>query len=204
MPLLTISPEFQDLINHTKDVASKTYIKEQMQKAKAFIGSLNQRERTIVEVLRKIVAAQAAFFLTGDKRRLVPLTQQQIARELDIHESTVSRTVAGKYVQCQWGTFEIQYFFTNAVAVQPQSGTLLQPAASSQSASSAQTGSPATREGIKDCIKELLTEYAAKGAKLSDQKISDLLQEKYGISIARRTVAKYRKELDISSSYNRA
>ena len=204
VPLLTISPEFQDLINHTNDTASKTYIKEQMQKAKAFIGSLNQREKTIVEVLRKIVVAQEAFFLTGDKRRLVPLTQQQIARELGIHESTVSRTVAGKYVQCQWGTFEIQYFFTNAVAVQPQSGTLLQPAASSQSASSAQTGSPATREGIKDCIKELLTEYAAKGAKLSDQKISDLLQEKYGISIARRTVAKYRKELDISSSYNRA
>ena len=197
VPLLTISPEFQDLINHTKDVASKTYIKEQMQKAKAFIGSLNQRERTIVEVLRKIVAAQAAFFLTGDKRRLVPLTQQQIARELDIHESTVSRTVAGKYVQCQWGTFEIQYFFTNSVAVQPQTGD------TAQAITSGKTGIPATREGIKDCIKELLTEYAANGVKVSDQKISDSLQEKYGISIARRTVAKYRKELDIGSSYNR-
>ena len=197
VPLLTISPEFQDLINHTKDVASKTYIKEQMQKAKAFIGSLNQRERTIVEVLRKIVAAQAAFFLTGDKRRLVPLTQQQIARELDIHESTVSRTVAGKYVQCQWGTFEIQYFFTNSVAVQPQTGD------TAQAITSGKTGIPTTREGIKDCIKELLTEYAANGVKVSDQKISDSLQEKYGISIARRTVAKYRKELDIGSSYNR-
>ena len=197
VPLLTISPEFQDLINHTKDTASKTYIKEQMQKAKAFIGSLNQRERTIVEVLRKIVAAQAAFFLTGDKRRLVPLTQQQIARELDIHESTVSRTVAGKYVQCQWGTFEIQYFFTNSVAVQPQTDN------TAQAITSGKTGIPATREGIKDCIKELLTEYAANGVKVSDQKISESLQEKYGISIARRTVAKYRKELDIGSSYNR-
>ena len=199
VPLLTIAPEFQDLSAHTKDAAAKTYIKEQMQKAKVFIGSLNQREKTIVEVLRKIVAAQEAFFLTGDRRRLVPLTQQQIARELDIHESTVSRTVAGKYVQCQWGTFEIQYFFTNSVAVKPQS----QPAASSQSDVSPPSGTPATKEGVKDCIRELLAEHAAKGSKLSDQKISDLLQEKYGISVARRTVAKYRKELDIGSSYNR-
>ena len=141
---------------------------------------------------------------SNDKRRLAPLTQQQIAKELDIHESTVSRTVAGKYVQCQWGTFEIQYFFTNAIAVQPQSSTPLQSAASSQADVSASSGTPATREGVKDCIKELLLENAAKGVKLSDQKISDLLQEKYGISVARRTVAKYRKELDIGSSYNRA
>jgi len=197
VPLLTVSSEFQNLISHTKDVAAKTYIKEQTQKAKAFIGSLNQREKTIVAVLRKIVAVQEAFFLTGDKRRLVPLTQQQIAKELDIHESTVSRTVAGKYVQCQWGTFEIQYFFTNSVSAQPQSGTL------SQSDTSASPDIPATREGVKDCIKELLIEQAAKGAKLSDQKISDLLQARFGISVARRTVAKYRKELDIGSSYSR-
>lgn len=205
VPLLTIAPEFQDLSSHTKDAAAKTYIKEQMQKAKGFIGSLNQREKTIVEVLRKIVAAQEAFFLTGDRRRLVPLTQQQIARELDIHESTVSRTVTGKYVQCQWGTFEIQYFFNNAIVAQPQpkSGTPLKPAASSQSDTFAPSGIPTTREGVKDCMRELLAEHAAKGSKLSDQKISDLLRKEYGISVARRTVAKYRKELDIGSSYNR-
>ncbi|UTC42678.1 RNA polymerase factor sigma-54 [Treponema sp. OMZ 857] len=209
VPILTVSPEFQDLISHAKDSDSKTYIKEQMQKAKVFIGSLNQREKTIVAVLRKIVSVQEAFFLTGDKRRLVPLTQQQIAKELDVHESTVSRAVAGKYVQCQWGTFEIQYFFTNAVAVQPQSSPIqsnasLESGAFLQSNASASSTIPATREGVKDCIKELLTEHTAKGSKLSDQKISDLLQEKYGISVARRTVAKYRKELDIGSSYDRA
>ena len=196
VPLLTISPEFQNLISHTKDTTDKTYIKEQIQKAKAFIGSLNQRERTIVDVLRKIVSAQEAFFLTGDKRQLLPLTQQQIARELDIHESTVSRAVAGKYVQCQWGTFEIRYFFTNSVAVQPQ--------ISSKSNTFVSTGIPSTRDGVKDCIKEILIEQSAKGSKISDQQISALLQEKYGVSIARRTVAKYRKELDIGSSYNRA
>ena len=191
VPILTVSPEFQNLISHTKDTAAKTYIKEQIQKAKVFIGSLSQREKTIVEVLRKIVSVQEAFFLTGDKRQLVPLTQQQLAEELGIHESTVSRTVSGKYVQCQWGTFEIKYFFTNSVTVQPQSAN---PTAS---------GIPTTREGVKDCIRELLTVYTAKGSKLSDQKISDLLQEQYGVSVARRTIAKYRKELDIGSSYNR-
>lgn len=204
VPLLTVSPEFQNLVNHAKDTTAKTYIKEQMQKAKVFIGSLNQREKTIVAVLRKIVSVQEAFFLTGDKRQLVPLTQQQIAKELDIHESTVSRAVVGKYVQCQWGTFEMQYFFTNAVAVHPQPQYTEGRSADSQSDASEPFGIPATKEGVKDCIKELLTEHAAKGSKLSDQKISDLLQAQYGISIARRTVAKYRKELDIGSSYNRS
>ena len=188
LPLLTISSEFQNLICHTKDPAAKTYIKTQLQKAKVFIGSLNQRERTIVSVLRSIVSVQEAFFLTGDKRRLVPLTQQQIAAELNIHESTVSRTAAGKYVQCQWGTFEIKYFFTNSLPVQPHSVS---------------AGCPSTKEGVKDCIKELLSAQTAPAVKLSDQKIADLLQEKYGVSVARRTVAKYRKELDIGSSYDR-
>jgi len=83
------------------------------------------------------------------------------------------------------------------VAVQPPPGSSSQPNASAPAAT------PATREGVKDCIKELLTEHAAKDAKLSDQKISDLLQARFGISVARRTVAKYRKELDIGSSYSR-
>ena len=62
LPLLTVSPEFQDLIRHAKDVAAKTYIKGQLQKAKTFIGSLTQREKTIVAVLRKFVSVQEAFF----------------------------------------------------------------------------------------------------------------------------------------------
>ena len=189
VPLLTVSPVFQNLISHTKDSDAKTYIKEQVQKAKIFIGSSNQREKTIVSVLQKIVAAQEAFFLSGDKRRLLPLTQLQIADELNIHESTVSRTVAGKYLQCQWGMFEIKYFFTNSVSVRHSPAHEALPAA------------PLTKEGVKACIKELLTTQTVK---LSDQKIAGLLQEKYGVSVARRTVAKYRKELDIGSSYNRS
>lgn len=186
LPLLTVSPEFRHLSRNTGDKTAQRYIKEQVQRAKVFIGSLNQREKTIVSVLRCIVTAQEAFFLSGDKRRLVPLTQQSIAEQLGFHESTVSRTVSGKYLQCRWGIFEMKYFFTNALPVQPASA-------------GAQEGA-GTKEGVKACIQELL---GTQTGKLSDQKISDMLAERYGISIARRTVAKYRKELAIASSYDR-
>ena len=107
-----------------------------------------------------------------------------------MHESTISRTVAGKYLQCKWGIFEMRFFFTKAITGQKQSNTAVKLP-------------PGTKEGIKDCIKELLAAHTEVDKKLSDQKISDLLQEQYGIAVARRTVAKYRAELDIGSSYNR-
>lgn len=191
IPLLSISPQFQAIGNNTKNPETQHYIKDHIHKAQVFIGSLNHRERTISDVVQKIVSAQEAFFLTGDKQQLVPLTQQQIAEQLNVHESTVSRTVAGKYLQCKWGVFEMRFFFTNAIAGQKESST-------------AMNNNPSTKEGIKDCIKELLAVHTESGRKLSDQKISDLLQEQYGVSVARRTVAKYRAELDIGSSYNRA
>lgn len=197
LPLLTVSPELQDIARSTADAETQTYLKDHIQQAKVFIGSLSQREKTIIAVLRKIVSVQEAFFLTGDKRRLVPLTRQQIAQELDIHESTVSRAVAGKYIQCQWGMFEIRAFFTNAVSPQQQ------PEHPASDTSPLPSGNPATKEGIKECIQELLTQHAAQSGKLSDQKLADMLQTHYGISVARRTVAKYRKELNIGSSYNR-
>lgn len=198
IPLLTVSPALQGIVSRTADPGTQTYIKEHIQKAKTFIGSLNQREKTIIAILQQIVSAQEAFFLTGDKRQLVPLTQQQIAQELNIHESTVSRAVFGKYVQCQWGTFEIRDFFTNAVSPQQK-----QPCNTSQLHPPLLPDNPATKAGIKDCIKELLLQSSNQSGKLSDQKLSDMLHARYGISVARRTVAKYRKELNIGSSYNR-
>lgn len=191
LPLLTVSPEFQNLLHHTKDAAAQTYIKERVRQAKVFIGSLTQREKTIAAVLQRIVSVQEAFFLTGDVRNLRPLTQQQIAVELGVHESTVSRTVNGKYIQCQWGIFEMRYFFTNAIS------------AKSLSERPIHLGMTPTRESIKDCIREIIAGQATNNEKLSDKKIADLLVHNYGISIARRTVAKYRKELDIGSSYDR-
>lgn len=186
LPLLTVSPEFRKLEQYADDTETKTYIKEHLHRARDFIGSLNQREKTILSVLQKIVSVQEAFFLSGDPRLLVPLTQQQLAESLGIHESTVSRTVSGKYIQCPWGIFEMKYFFTASLPTQPkQTAALYQPN---------------TKEGVKTCIRELLE---TQSGKLSDQKISDMLAERYGVSVARRTVAKYRKELAIASSYDR-
>ena len=198
IPLLTISPALQNIADHTGDSEVQTYIKDSIQKAKIFIGSLNQREKTIIAILQQIVVVQKNFFLTGDKRKLVPLTQQQLGQELNIHESTVSRAIAGKYVQCQWGTFEIRIFFTNAIS--PQQKPLSNAV---QQTSPRPSANPTSKEGIKACIEALLTQNTDQSKRLSDQKLTDMLQTQYGISIARRTVAKYRKELDIGSSYNR-
>ncbi|MCL2138608.1 MAG: RNA polymerase sigma-54 factor, partial [Treponema sp.] len=110
-----------------------------------------------------------------------PLTLSDIAEELGIHETTVSRAANGKYMQTEWGIFEMRYFFTNSI-----SGT-------------GSGGSNFSKGGVKAIITELVKED---NQSLSDQDIVGLLEQR-GISIARRTVAKYRKELDLGSSYSR-
>ncbi len=106
-----------------------------------------------------------------------------MAEEVKVHETTVSRISNAKYMQTEWGIFPIKYFFTNSIS------------------GSGSTGSRFSKEGVKATIKELLEEDHSK-KQLSDQKISDLLKLQ-GIKIARRTVAKYRSELSIDSSFER-
>ncbi|MCL2809131.1 MAG: RNA polymerase sigma-54 factor, partial [Treponema sp.] len=98
-----------------------------------------------------------------------------------VHETTVSRTANGKYMQTEWGIYEIRYFFTNSIS------------------GAGSSGSQFSKESVKEIIKEIIT---AENRRLSDQDICALLSQK-GIALARRTVAKYRKELDMGSSYNR-
>jgi RNA polymerase sigma-54 factor len=126
-----------------------------------------------------LLAYQREFFLRGPKA-IVPLTLKDIAAEIGVHETTVSRLSNGKYIQTEWGIYELKYFFSSSV-----SGT---------------DGGTHSKESVKQTIKEIVVEEG--GHSLSDQRISELL-EKRGIKIARRTVAKYRKELDIDSSYSR-
>jgi RNA polymerase sigma-54 factor len=126
------------------------------------------------------VEFQRSFFVNGPKY-ISPLTLRDIARELGVHETTVSRTANGKYMQTEWGIFEVRYFFTNSI-----SGT-------------GSGGSRYSKQGVKEVIRELL---AREGRHFSDQEISDLLSKR-GITLARRTVAKYRNELDLGSSYTR-
>ena len=108
---------------------------------------------------------------------------KDIAGEIGVHEATVSRVTNGKYVQTEWGIFELKYFFTNSV---PGTGV---------------AGRRFSKEGVKQMIKEIV-EAEGKNKNLTDKRIMENLKNK-GVNIARRTIAKYRKELDIMSSYSR-
>jgi len=184
-PVLGISEFFSELSNSELDNSqvqpeARNFAREKAREARLFINHLNQRNKTLIRVAAAILEFQRSFFLNGPKY-LAPLTLADIAGELDVHETTVSRTANGKYMQTEWGIFEIRYFFTNSI-----SGT-------------GSGGSKFSKESVKEIIKEII---AAENRLLSDQEISALLGQK-GIALARRTVAKYRKELDMGSSYTR-
>jgi RNA polymerase sigma-54 factor len=185
IPVLRVNEFFQSILDKDKDAGErevKKFVNTRVKDARWFINSIHQRNQTLLKVSRTIVEFQRDFFLKGPKY-LVPLTLKDIAKEIGVHESTVGRISNGKYIQTEWGIYEIKYFFSNSIS------------------GAGSTGSRFSKEGVKQVIKEIL-EAEGKNTHLSDQKISDLLAKR-GINIARRTVAKYRKELDIASSYNR-
>ncbi|MBO4759579.1 MAG: RNA polymerase sigma-54 factor, partial [Spirochaetaceae bacterium] len=133
------------------------------------------------------VRRQKAFFL-GFAAAPSPLRMSESAQALDIHEATVSRITSGKYLQCSAGIFALRYFFTNAAVTKTESTN--------------GSASVFSKEEVKNRIKQLIDEAEKSGKKLSDEKISKKLEE-YGMSVARRTVSKYRAELKIQSSYDR-
>ena len=173
------SDEMKDTGDY-KDV--QKYVKNRIKDAQWFIRSIHQRNETLLKISKAIIEFQRDFFVKGPKY-LIPLTLKDVADEVGVHETTVSRIANAKYMQTEWGVFEIKYFFSNSI-----SGT-------------GSTGSRFSKEGVKAMIKEILEEQS-NGKKLSDQKISDELKKR-GVNLARRTVTKYRKELDILSSYDR-
>jgi len=186
IPVLGINPFFSEIGKDgsrggEKDV--KKFVTSKVKDARWFIHSIQQRNQTLLKVSRAIVEFQRDFFLRGPKA-LVPLTLKDIAVEVGVHEATVSRITTGKYVQTEWGIFELKYFFSNSIS------------------GAGSGGSRFSKEAVKQTIKEILEAESGSQNHLSDQRISELLAKR-GIKIARRTVAKYRKELDISSSYER-
>lgn len=180
IPVLSVDPFFQEMREGDREV--RQFVSTRVRDARWFINSIQQRNRTMLKVSRAILDFQRDFFLRGPKY-LVPLTLRDIAGDVGVHEATVSRITNGKYMETEWGIFELKHFFSNAI-----SGTGVGT-------------SRYSKEGVKEMIREI---FAAEHGErhLSDQKISELL-EKRGIKLARRTVAKYRKELAISSSYDR-
>ena len=182
IPVLGISPFFEDTQNLNQEKETKQYINNSIRDARWFINSIQLRNKTLLKITAVIVEFQRNFFIKGPKY-LLPLTLKNVAEEVKVHETTVSRISNAKYMQTEWGIFPIKYFFTNSIS------------------GSGSTGSRFSKEGVKATIKELLEEDNSK-KQLSDQKISDLLKLQ-GIKIARRTVAKYRSELSIDSSFER-
>jgi RNA polymerase sigma-54 factor len=180
IPVLGINPFFMKMSAKDGEKPVRDFARENIKEARWFIDAIHQRNHTLLRVSRAIVEFQRAFFVNGPTH-LAPLTLKDVAGELGIHETTVSRTAHGKYMQTEWGIFEIRHFFTNSI-----SGL-------------GSGGSQYSKGGVKEIIRELIS---AENKSLSDQEITQLLSRK-GIQMARRTVAKYRKELDLGSSYKR-
>lgn len=181
IPVLGINPFFMQLSDKKGgDKPARDFVKENIKEARWFIQSINRRNHTLLRVSRAIVEFQRSFFMHGPKY-LAPLTLRDIAGELGVHETTVSRTANGKYMQTEWGIFELRHFFTNSIS------------------GAGSGGSRFSKEGVKAIIRELIS---GEDRHFSDQEIAGLLAKR-GIALARRTVAKYRNELDLGSSYTR-
>ncbi len=178
LPNLTISKDFVNLAKEIDDKETKKYIKEQALLAKELIGQINMRNQNLFKLGTILIEKQSEFFFKGPLY-LKPLTQKDVASEMEVHETTVSRLASSKWLDCDWGIIPIKNLFTNAVN-------------DSQSDSKA---------SIKERIKQIINDYDGEKA-LSDQKIANILNEE-GIKIARRTVSKYRKELNIDSTFLR-
>jgi RNA polymerase sigma-54 factor len=173
IPRLRISSTYKDLIakgSLSKD--ERDYVRERIRSGKFLINSIDQRQQTIERITREILKSQFEFFESGVSK-LRPLTMTQIADVVGVHETTVSRAIANKYIQTPHGVFDFKFFFTPGY--QADGGTAI------------------SNTSVKDMINDLV-EGEDRSQPLSDQEIVKKLSEK-GINIARRTVAKYREEL---------
>ncbi len=161
--------------------ADKEYCSEKMRAASWLIKSLYQRQRTLYKVVESIIKYQRPFFDEG-VTQLAPLILKDIADDIGMHESTVSRITTSKYVATPHGTYELKFFFNSALALDD--------------------GSQVGSESVKALIKKFIAEENPKSP-LSDERIGELLKEHLKVNIARRTVAKYRTAMDIASSSRR-
>lgn len=178
IPHLKINGLYRKLINN-KNCPEYNYVKEKLSSALWLIKSIEQRIETIKKVVTSIVDYQMDFFEYG--RDLKPLTLKQIAETTSLHESTVSRAVKGKYIQTPRGLFEIKNFFIKGIQTK--------------------TGEDISTVRLKERIKEIIKSENIENP-LSDQQIADKMNNE-GLNISRRTVAKYREEMNIPSSSKR-
>lgn len=181
LPQLHLSSLYEDSLGAPGGGKDKDYLQERLRSASWLIKSLHQRQRTLYKVVEAIVRHQRDFFEEGPSR-LKPLILKEIAEDVGMHESTISRVTSNKYVATPHGLFELKFFFNSSLALAD--------------------GSEVGSESVKLLIKKYISEEDPKSP-LSDEKIVEMLTEELGVSIARRTVAKYRGALGINSSSKR-
>ena len=178
IPHLRISNHYKDLMAQADSSPEvRQYIREKIQAGKFLIKSLHQRQSTILNIAKEIVNRQREFFEKG-RAFLKPLTMDQVAQVVGVHETTVSRAVSGKYMETPIGLFEMRFFFTSGF--QNTNGAAM------------------ANTSVKDLIAEIIKNEDA-AFPLSDDAIVKMVAHK-GVTIARRTVAKYRSELNILPS----
>ena len=182
-PELSLSGKYREMLEHYKASTEKNksekeaalFVKQKLDSAKWFIDAIVQRQQTLMLTMSCILNYQEEYFLTGDERKLRPMILKDIAEEIGMDISTVSRVASNKYIQTPYGTFLIKRFF-------------------SESMTNSDGEEVSTRE-IKKILEEVVSEEN-KRKPLTDEALANILKEK-GYPIARRTVAKYREQLDI-------
>ena len=178
MPQVRISNDYKDILAGARDAKDvREYIRSKIRDGKFLIKSIQKRHDTILKIAKEIVKRQRAFMDEGVSK-LKPMTMSEVAEVVEVHETTVSRAVAGKYMQTPQGLFEMRYFFTSALKTV--------------------TGQDVSNASVKQVINDLV-ENEDKSKPFSDEQIVKILADK-DLKIARRTVAKYRGELNILSS----
>jgi RNA polymerase sigma-54 factor len=182
LPRVLVNQQYYTEVSKlSSDPKAKAYLSECLNNANWLVKSLDQRARTILKVAAEIVRQQDAFLMHGIQH-LRPLNLRTVADAISMHESTVSRVTASKYIATPRGIFDMKYFFTSSI-------------------NATAGGDAHSAEAVRHRIKELI-DAELNDAVLSDDNIVDILK-KSGIDIARRTVAKYREALNIPSSVQR-
>lgn len=182
-PELRVSRSYMDMFEHYDKASQKDkkmkeavqFVKQKLDSAKWFIDAIKQRQQTLLKTMNAIMHYQYDYFLTGDERKLRPMILKDIADKIDMDISTVSRVANSKYVQTEFGTFLLKSFFSEAI----------------QTESGEEVSNKEVKKILEDCIGK-----EDKRKPLADERLTEILKE-HGYNIARRTVAKYREQMNI-------
>ncbi|MGE6219087.1 RNA polymerase factor sigma-54 [Nubsella zeaxanthinifaciens] len=182
-PELRVSRSYMDMFEHYEKASQKDkkmkeavqFVKQKLDSAKWFIDAIRQRQQTLLKTMNAIMHYQYDYFLSGDERKLRPMILKDIADKIDMDISTVSRVANSKYVQTEFGTFLLKSFFSEAI----------------QTESGEEVSNKEVKKILEDCIGK-----EDKRKPLADERLTEILKE-HGYNIARRTVAKYREQMNI-------